>query len=93
MTGVQLVFVAAPLFLCFWTAVLARFKGYSATCWFLGGGVVGVVILSLLPSVTPDEAPTKLRGNRIGILVSTITLSALWLAWYCVNRFCSRSGA
>ena len=41
MKSLQILSLAALVFFCLWTALLARLKGCSATCWFLGGGILG----------------------------------------------------
>ncbi len=77
----QLLLPTALLFFCLWTALLARFKGYSATCWLLGGGVVGVAVLCLLPAPGPAEPEKRTKGNRLGLFLSAASLSAACLWW------------
>ena len=69
----------ALFFFCLWSALLARFKGYSAACWLLGGGALGVVILFCLPLASPYESAKQRRGNRLGLALSVAFLLAGWL--------------
>jgi len=73
---------ALSLFFCLWSALLARLKGYSATCWLLGGGILGVDLLCCLPSAGSAERENGKRGNRLGLFLSGLSMLgvALWLA-------------
>ena len=70
----------ALFFFCLWSALLARFKGYSAGCWLLSGGLLGVIVLFRLPLAGPLEQRTQLRGNRLGLGLSLASLLAACLA-------------
>ena len=70
----------AALLFCLWTSLLARLKGYSALCWLLAGGPVGVLVLCLLPLVSPVERKPRHRANRWGLILSTLSLVT---AWWC----------
>ena len=80
MTHLQIISLVLSVFFCLWTALLARLKGYSATCWFLGGGVLGVLLLCRLPLAGPGERAQKARGNRLGLILSLFWLPGLWFA-------------
>jgi hypothetical protein len=78
MQRLQIIFWSTAIFFCLWAGLLARLKGYSATCWLLGGGPVGVIVLCRLPSVSGLE-PTKRRsGNRLGLVFSGLSVLAFW---------------
>ena len=79
MNSFQTILLAASLFLCLWTATLARLKGYSAVCWLLGGGVIGVLVLCQLPPADHREPKRQWRGNRLGLLMSSASLAIVWL--------------
>jgi hypothetical protein len=70
------------MFLCLWTGLMARLKGYSAVCWLFGGGVVGLVLLCRLPVAGPGDWARKARGNRLGLVLSLLWLPVLWLAFH-----------
>ena len=74
MNSFQIILLAALFFLCLWAAVFARFKGYSAACWFLGGGIIGVLVLSFLPLAGPGNGEKRARGNRLGLLFSALSI-------------------
>jgi di/tricarboxylate transporter len=65
------------------TGLLARKRGYSFLAWFLAGGLIGMLIVALLPNahevkrpMTPDEiARLKRRGNYIGLALSLLSLT------------------
>jgi hypothetical protein len=76
----RLVISAAMLFFCLWSALLARLKGYSALCWVLAGGPVGVVLLWRLPLAGPCELKRQRKCNRLGLLISTACLLAVCIA-------------
>jgi hypothetical protein len=70
----------APLvFFCLWSALLARLKGYSAICWLLSGGAVGVLVLCLLPSTGPGQLVQKRRCNLLGLAISALSILSGWL--------------
>jgi hypothetical protein len=70
------------------TAMEARRKGYSPALWFFAGGLIGLLILALLPFVNEKsnlpEAQRKSKG-RIGNLIGGV-ISSLGLLWM-VARF------
>ena len=80
MNEAQIYSGALLVFFCLWTASLARLKGYSAACWFLAGGAVGVVVLCFLPAVSFGQPQKRIRGNRLGLLMSAVSLSGVWFA-------------
>lgn len=67
-------------FFCLWSALLARLKGYSAICWLLGGGVIGVVLLCQLSPASVGRRQDKIRGNLLGLSISVLTIFAGW--WF-----------
>jgi hypothetical protein len=69
--------VLAALFLCLWTGLLARFKGYSALCWFVAGGPIGIVFLLSLPA-NPNKQ-SRIRANSLGLLISLFSLTGILL--------------
>ena len=81
--------VAVPLiqlFAALVTGLLARRKGYNFLLWLLGGGIIGLIVLSWLPFVNKmeegDERRSKTtRGNVIGgVLVALSACQALAVA-------------
>jgi hypothetical protein len=79
MISLRLLWLAVTLFFCTWAALLARLKGYSALCWFLAGGPVGVLLLSRLRSVNPREWKERRKANRLGLVLSGASLLAACL--------------
>lgn len=75
----QIYWVALPVFLCCWTALLARLKGCNAACWLLGGGILGVLVLSSLPRASPYEGRARKRGNGLGLVLSVVSILAACL--------------
>ena len=73
----QIALSVVTLFLCLWTVLLARFKGYSALCWFFAGGIVGVLILWRLPAF--PEPQFRVRANALGTALSALSLLAAML--------------
>jgi uncharacterized membrane protein len=72
--------VAVQLAICATTAFLARRKNYSVLVWFFAAGVMGLIVLVLLP--VAQSARQRLIGNLIGagILLSfACMLIASWL--------------
>ncbi len=62
-------------------ALLAHRKGYNPACWFLAGGIVGLIILGFLPFVNeksdlPEDqrGPKKKTGDGIGLGVSALAV-------------------
>jgi len=70
-----------PVILAGLNAWLAHLKGYNPFCWFLAGGVLGLVLLSCLPFVEQeDKAGTggrRVLGNVLGLILSGVTVFAL----------------
>ena len=87
MNPFQLIWFAPLLFFCLWTALLARLKGYSAACWFFGGGVIGVVILCALPSVMPTDRDRKRNGSFFGLVVSGVSITVAGLFFKAFDYF------
>lgn len=62
------------------TGELAAAKGYNFLPWFLAPGLIGILVLSFLPSTTkgnlsPGAAVReRARGNRIGGVLAAITI-------------------
>jgi hypothetical protein len=79
MNLIQITLAAALFFLCLWTSIFARFKGYSAACWFLGGGIIGVLVLCFIPTVGRVEGQKRIQGNRLGLLLSGLSILAAFL--------------
>lgn len=67
------------------TAVLAHRKGYNFFLWLLGGGIIGLIVLSFLPFVNKLEEGAERRdktrrGNAIaGVLAGLGVLVGLGL--------------
>ena len=97
MKPLQIAAVAALVFFCLWTALLARLKGYSATCWLLAGGIVGVVALCLLPQVAANLGGSKKRkGDLLGLILTVVTVLAaglLFLVHFLVTALRSENHA
>lgn len=62
-------------------AMMAYRKGYNPACWFLAGGVVGLIILGFLPFVNEksdlpedERGPKKRIGDGIGLGVSALAV-------------------
>lgn len=81
MQPLQITLLAVLVFFCLWTALFARLKGYSAACWFLSGGFVGVIVLCLLPTATPVQSERKRNANLLGLILSAISV---FVAYYLV---------
>lgn len=70
------------LFLVFGGAMayLANRKGYSPFAWFLAAGLIGLIILGVLPdlskeNLTPEVSEQKARrGNIIGGIISGLVV-------------------
>jgi hypothetical protein len=69
------------------TALLAARKGYNPLCWFLAGGVVGLLLLAFRPFTNDGKLSEANRvalqreGNRIGLIISGIGVAlGLFLA-------------
>jgi hypothetical protein len=68
---------------CLCTGLFARERGYSFLAWFLAGGLIGLLVIAMLPNahevkrpMTSDEvARLKRRGNYVGIGISLLSLS------------------
>lgn len=63
----------------FWSAHIARKKGYSPLIWFFGGtGLLGLIIVSSLGNTMylQDEAreAQRRKGNIIGSVMVTVTV-------------------
>lgn len=62
------------------TAHTANKKGYNPIVWFFGGGLLGLIILSILPDTHKDkftEEAKKTRriiGNSIGGVLAALSL-------------------
>lgn len=69
------------LFFGLLTSLLAARKGYNPLCWFLAGGVVGLLILAFRPFTNNgeyndrDRIALQQQGNRIGLITSGIVFS------------------
>ena len=72
-----LVFCVAP-------SILAAKKGYSWYLWTFGGGLIGLVVLAVLPSLTRAPLPSdeirerRKTGDKIGAALSVFTIGG-WL--------------
>jgi hypothetical protein len=75
----QIVLGGGLFFFWLWTALLARFKGYSAVCWLFGGGIVGLVFLSRLPLAGPADPRKRSKGNLLGLALSCISVITAFL--------------
>jgi hypothetical protein len=80
MDSAHIVFWAALVLFCLWSAILARLKGYSAVCWLFAGGMVGVALLCRLPPARSQRAAKRRRANRLGLLLSGASLLLAGLA-------------
>ncbi|HKC64139.1 MAG TPA: hypothetical protein VKB86_10895 [Pyrinomonadaceae bacterium] len=64
------------LFFGLMTALLAARKGYNPACWFLAGGVIGLIFLAFRPFTNKGDLSDSQRvalqreGNIIGLVVS-----------------------
>ena len=60
------------------TALLAARKGYNPLCWFLAGGVVGLILLAFRPFTNDENLSAAERtslqqsGNRLGLIISGV---------------------
>jgi hypothetical protein len=70
---------ALLVFFCLWSALLARLKGYSAICWLLSGGAIGVLLLCLLPFASPSRLAQRRRYNLLGLAISALSIFTGWL--------------
>lgn len=80
--------VTPALFFGLITALLAARKGYNPLCWFLAGGVVGLLLLAFRPFTNDGKLSEAHRvalqreGNRIGLIISGIGVGlGLFLAF------------
>ena len=83
-------FITPMLFFGLITSLLAARKGYNPLCWFLAGGVVGLLLLAFRPFTNSRDLSDSQRislqreGNLIGLIVS-IAGVALGLFLYVVR--------
>lgn len=68
------------------TAMMASRKGYNGFLWFLGGGLIGLIVLAFLPDtnnpMTSIEEQNRQRttGNIVGGVMAAVCVSlALFL--------------
>jgi hypothetical protein len=60
------------------TALLASRKGYNPLCWFLAGGVIGLLLLAFRPFTNDEKLSEANRvalrreGNLMGLIISGI---------------------
>lgn len=77
-------------------AYLAFARGYSVAAWVLGGGFIGVAVISFLPDVSPvmgkereGSRQQRKAGNIVGIALSGLTVILislfLWGVWEVSN--------
>jgi hypothetical protein len=81
MNLIQLLIGSIAAFFCLWTALLARLKGYSAICWLMGGGAIGVLILCFLPQASRHDWRKKTLGNLLGLILSILSLGTVFLCF------------
>ena len=70
--------------------IIANYKGFNPACWIFAGGLLGLIILLVLPSANNarDEADQKERtsaGNRVGLVVTG--LAALIVFAFILKHF------
>lgn len=60
------------------TALLAARKGYNPLCWFLAGGVIGLLLLAFRPFTNDEKlsganrVALRREGNLMGLIISGI---------------------
>ena len=60
------------------TALLAARKGYNPACWFLAGGVVGLILLAFRPFTNrgdlndSERVALQRKGNLMGLIISGV---------------------
>jgi len=63
------------------TAFFAKQKGYTPKYWFFTAGIVGWIMLAILPntnaSTLPPEEKTKKKtnGDRLGVVISLVAIA------------------
>lgn len=70
------VWIAAP-------PAVAAVKGYDSGPWWLGCGVLGVLVLACLPRLScprPDATRWRAVSDRLGWLLSGVQMSAFGVA-------------
>jgi hypothetical protein len=72
-----------PIVMCIATAVLASKKGFHPALWFMGGGLLGLILLAVLPSanaagITSDQVASRTKtGNIVGGVLTSLVVVAL----------------
>ena len=67
------------------TAVLAKRKGYNGTAWFIGGGIIPIIVLAFLPLVKKGEPETEqqqLTGNFVGLFFAVVNIGLLVVGFF-----------
>ncbi len=75
-----------PIIVGLITSICAHLKGYNPFLWFLGGGIIGLLILAFLPYVNgksqlseEQRLEKKKLGNIIGSILSLLALGLIVL--------------
>jgi len=61
-------------------AIVAYKKGFNWLLWILPGGVIGLIVVALMPSANADgiddaeKEKRRKRGNTVGAVLSVIAL-------------------
>jgi hypothetical protein len=77
--------IIPALAMCIGLAVWASKKGFNPVLWFFSGGLLGVVVLALMPSanapdISLEVADSRRRNGNIagGIIVGIVALAVVF---------------
>jgi hypothetical protein len=76
-----------------WMVILARSKGYNPWLWFCAAGLLGLIVLAVLPDLTKEglneeeKSAKKKTGDILGAVVSALAvLLGIVLAFVALGR-------